>query len=243
MAKRSFQIETDDDTHLDNGNVVAFSRTLIEKTYNKLRTDIVEGKLSPNEKLRIEHLKTDYQVGAGTLREATSRLISDGLVVAEGQRGFRVSPIAIKDLEDITQLRIQLEIPALRRVIQNSNATWRDALTRAFKELDALGNPSQTKDRKQWESLNARFHTVLIESQASAWTLRFLDTLSRHGERYRRLSIGLQTPGRDVQAEHRDIYESAMDKDDLRAALALEAHISTTTRLIRQATSQGIKVF
>lgn len=243
MAKKSFQIDTEEDVAQDSSNVVAFSRTLIEKTYNKLRTDIVEGKLSPNEKLRIEHLKNNYQVGAGTLREATSRLISDGLVVAEGQRGFRVSPMAIKDLEDITTLRIQLEIPALRRAIQNSDQTWRDTLTAVFEELDALGNPGHVSDRKQWEQLNARFHTVMIEEHASPWTLRFLDMLSRHGERYRRLSTGLQSPGRDVQAEHRDIYLSAMDKNDVRASLALEAHISMTANLIKQAASKGINIF
>ena len=96
MAKRSF-IQTlgllDSDA-FDSGA----SRTLTEQTYNDLRTDIVEGRLLPGSKLRIEHLRQRYQVGAGTLREALTRLVSDALVTAEGQRGFRVSPIAMDDL-------------------------------------------------------------------------------------------------------------------------------------------------
>ncbi len=247
MAKRSFVAENDPEHHGDpsagHGNVVDLSRTLIERTYNQLRLDIVEGRLQPDEKLRVEHLKNRYEVGAGTLREAMSRLISDSLIMAEGQRGFRVSPMAIEDLEDITRTRIQLEIEAIRQSIQRGDTAWRTKLTEVHDELDALGNPGDTVDRKQWEHLNARFHAVLIESHASAWTLRFLDMLSRHGERYRRLAISLKLPGRDVQAEHRDIYQSAISGNDVRAALALEAHIRATTDALRQAMAKGVKVF
>lgn len=247
MAKRSFVADNDlehtSDPSAAFGNVVDFSRTLIERTYNQLRLDIVEGRLQPEEKLRVEHLKNRYEVGAGTLREAMSRLISDSLIVAEGQRGFRVAPIAIEDLQDITRTRIQLEIEALRQSIQRGDDNWRFKLTEVHDELDALGNPSDAVDRKQWEYLNGRFHAVLIESHASAWTLRFLDMLSRHGERYRRLAISLNLPGRDVQAEHRDIYRSAVSGNDVRAALALEAHIRATTDALRDAMANGMKVF
>lgn len=245
MAKRSFISDNDPELLQDvgMGNVVDISRTLIERTYNQLRLDIIEGRLIPNAKLRVEHLKSRYAVGAGTLREAMSRLISDSLILAEGQRGFRVAPIAIEDLEDITRTRIQLEIEALRQSIQRGGPAWRIKLTQAHDELDALGNPGDNVDRKHWEYLNARFHAVLIESHASAWTLRFLDMLSRHGERYRRLAISLKLPGRDVQAEHRDIYASAVSGNDVRAALALEAHIRATTDALRHAMAKGVDVF
>ena len=55
------------------------SRTLIEQVYVQLRDDIVEGSLLPGAKLRIEHLRQRYGVGAGTLREAITRLVSDAL--------------------------------------------------------------------------------------------------------------------------------------------------------------------
>lgn len=90
----------------------AGSRTLIERAYEQLRDDIIEGRLAPDEKLRVERLKAHYQVGAGTLREAITQLVSDALVVAEGQRGFRVAPIALEDMEDLTRLRLHIEIDA-----------------------------------------------------------------------------------------------------------------------------------
>src|SRR5574337_1138125 len=90
-------------------------KTLVEASYLRLRRDIIEGVRQPGEKLRVEHLKDEYQVGAGTLREALQLLITDALVVAQGQRGFRVAPISLADFEDITRTRVLLETEALRQ--------------------------------------------------------------------------------------------------------------------------------
>ena len=217
------------------------ARTLIERAYAQLRHDIVEGALAPGEKLRVEHLKAHYAVGAGTLREAITRLVSDALVVAEGQRGFRVAEMTVSDLQDLTELRVHIEIDALRRSIRDGDAAWRERLSRAFEELSAAEQPIRPENRQRWEMLNTSFHEELISGHESAWTLRVLRILARHGERYRRLSIASPEIHRDVHAEHRELYELAMDRKEARAALALEAHIrNTPEQLIRAIGVDGV---
>ncbi len=218
------------------------SRTLIERAYARLRDDIIEGRLAPGEKLRVEHLKARYEVSAGTLREAITRLVSGALVVAQGQRGFRVAPITIEDLEDLTRLRLHIEIEALRQAIRHGDDAWRSQLRLAYEELSAFEQPVRPEQRRQWEMLNARFHEALISASDSPWTQRVLSLLSRHGERYRRYTIGLIESGRDVHAEHREIYEMAMAGMEARAALALEAHIRATPDLLLRALREGQKV-
>jgi len=247
MAKRPFATVladtppapgTPDDDALQDG-----SRTLIERAYSQLRDDIVAGHLPPGEKLRVEHLKQHYGVGAGTLREAITRLVSDALVVTEGQRGFRVAPIAIEDLEDLTRLRVHIEIDALRQSIRASNAAWRARLRETYDRLSAIEQPIQPQHLRRWEALNTQFHEDLVQGHASPWTLKLLKVLARHGERYRRYSMALPDSGRNVHAEHREIFESAMAGKELRAALALEAHISATLELIKAALRSGVDVF
>ena len=218
------------------------SRTLIERAYEQLRADIVEGRLAPDEKLRVEHLKDRYGVGAGTLREAITRLVSDALVVAEGQRGFRVAPITIDDLEDLTRLRVHIEIDALRLSIRRGDALWRARLQAVYDEMSALEQPIQPASARRWEVLNARFHETLVSGCESPWTLKVLRQLSQQGERYRRYAIGLTDSGRDVHAEHREIFELAMSGQEARAALALEAHIRATPDLLRRCHSAGMVV-
>ena len=242
MAKRSFLtlVGSDDAATSENGE--AGSRTLIERAYGQLRDDIIEGRLAPGEKLRVEHLKAHYQVGAGTLREAITRLVSDALVVAEGQRGFRVAPIALEDMEDLTRLRLHIEIDAFRLSIRHGDAAWRARLQQAFDELSAVEQPVRAEHRVRWEQLNSRFHEALIAAHASPWTTKVLRLLTRHGERYRRYAIGLTDSGRNVHAEHQEIFELAMAGLEARAALALEAHIRATPDLLLRAQREGLKV-
>lgn len=217
------------------------ARTLIERAYARLRDDIVEGRLAPGEKLRVEHLKDRYGVGAGTLREAITRLVSDALVIAEGQRGFRVAPITVDDLQDLTQLRLHLEIDALRRSIRQGDDTWRATLRNAYERLSAFEQPIHPQHRRRWELLNTRFHEALIAANDSPWTHKVLRLLARHGERYRRYAMTLPGSRRDVHAEHTQIYEAAMAGEELRAALALEAHIRATPDLLVRAHLSGVE--
>ncbi len=217
-------------------------RTLIERTYGLLREDILTGRLAPGEKLLVEHLKDRYDVGAGTLREALSRLVSDAMVSAEGQRGFTVAHITIEELVDITNLRVSVETEALRASIRQADTNWRNQLRNAYDTLSALEQPLISANAKQWEVANAKFHEALLSGCGSPWTLRVIRQLTQHCERYRRFAIGLQS-GRDVHAEHAFIFESAMAGQDARAALALESHIRATPELIIQTIENGTDVF
>jgi hypothetical protein len=75
-------------------------KTLVEGAYLALRRDIINGVHPPSTKLRVEHLKDRYNVGAGTLREALALLVADSLVFTQGQKGFTVSPMSLADFGD-----------------------------------------------------------------------------------------------------------------------------------------------
>lgn len=240
MAKRAFLalVAAGDDAGVSDDDALA-SRTLIEQAYTQLRDDIIDGRLRPGERLRVEHLKDHYRVGAGTLREAITRLASDALVVAQGQRGFRVAPVNVQDLEDLTALRLHIEIEALRRSIRHGDTAWRDQVSQSFDALSRLPQPIGATGRKPYEQLNQRFHEALIGACGSAWTIRVLRLLWRHGERYRRYTMGLAGSERDVHEEHRQICEFALAGQEARAALALEAHIRLTPELLIAAWRAG----
>lgn len=236
MAKKSFINLVEADPAL------AGYRTLIERTYGQLREDILNGALAPGEKLLVEHLKLRYEVGAGTVREALSRLVSEAMVVAEGQRGFTVAPISLEDLSDVTNVRVAVETDALRSSIRNGDDFWRNRLRIAYDKLSALEQPLEDGNVRRWEQANAEFHEALLSACGSPWTLRVVRQLTQHAERYRRYAIGLHT-GRDVHAEHAQIFEAAIDGQDARAALALEAHIRATPELLIRTIRDGRNLF
>lgn len=165
--------------------------TLIESAYRRLHEDIVGGRLAPGEKLRVEHLKTVYQVSSGTLREALTRLVADSLVVFHGQRGFRVTAMSLDDLKDLTRLRVILETAAIRESITSGGALWEAQLRSAFNRLALVEQGKQPElmhDFDTWESCNRQFHEALVGACQSPWLLRLRRLLYGQAERYRRLS-------------------------------------------------------
>lgn len=210
--------------------------TLTEVTYLQLRRDIIEGKLQPGEKLRVEHLKERYNAGASTLREALSLLLSDALVVSEGQRGFHVAPMSVSDLEDITRTRILVEGEALRQSILAGDDEWEAHLVAAFHRLtkseEKLGAREQNELR-DWEMRNRDFHEALIAGCDSRWLRYLIGLLYRQSERYRHLVISLHTLPRDVHAEHKAIFDAALARDLDAAQAAIAMHIRLTFEAIR----------
>ena len=110
-------------------------RSLTSLAYERLRDDILRGRLAPSERLRIQALSERYQIGATAIREALSRLTTDGLVDAEDQRGFTVAPVSREELLDLTQTRIEIEQTALRMAVANGDVEWESHLLSSFHRL------------------------------------------------------------------------------------------------------------
>ena len=215
-------------------------KTLVEGAYQRLRRDIIEGVHLPGEKLRVEHLKDQYDVGAGTLREALLLLVTDALVVAQGQRGFRVAPISIEDFEDITRTRVLLETEALRQSITLGGEDWEAGVVAAFHRLSRAeqklgsGNDYLQGAAEDWEKRNRAFHDALISASPSRWIRHFQNILYQQSERYRRISLFRKPIPRDVHAEHQALFEAAMERAADRAATILTEHITRTLESIRR---------
>ena len=83
---------------IDDVQMVLQPSTVGESAYQRIRSDIVFGRLLPGKKLKLDRLKADYGASVSTLRETLNRLHSERLVVDEGQKGFEVAPVSIANL-------------------------------------------------------------------------------------------------------------------------------------------------
>lgn len=203
-------------------------KTLTDYVYGQLRADIISGKLAPKSKLKIEHLRTEYRVGATPLREALSRLSSDGFVITEGQRGFRVSPISPEDLEDVTELRVTLELKALRNSLQHGKDDWESRVVATYYQLSKIEELDLFANLEVWEQRNHDFHWALISACTSKWLLHFYHILYDQHKRYRNISLVANLGQRDVRREHQRIYDAALARDVDTACREVEAHIRQT---------------
>jgi GntR family carbon starvation induced transcriptional regulator len=202
----------------------------------RLRTDIVSCELAPGQRLKFEELRARYDVGIGSLRETLMQLEADGLVIAESNRGFCVAPVTIADLEDVTELRVDIEKKALTQSIEHGNDAWEAEIVTALHMLAKL-EPDVAHDRSHnrelWEERHRRFHDALVAACRSPWLLRFRQVLFIQSQRYRALSmLQSQKPGR--VGDHRALMELTVARDVAGATAAMEAHIRRTAENVRE---------
>jgi DNA-binding GntR family transcriptional regulator len=214
------------------------SASITHSVYERIRADLLACRLAPGAKLPINDLCAHLSVSPSAVREALSRLVSEGLVVAEPQRGFRASPISASDLKALTEARVDIEGSCLKRAIELHDLGWEEQLCAALHRLSRTpyreaGDPQRLSD--QWVAAHTAFHKALVAGCDNPWRLRMREMLYSQSERYRRLSVPLGNPGRDTHKEHVEIVEAALARDEDRAVALLASHLKTTTRILLEA--------
>ena len=209
--------------------------TRASAVYEQLRTDITQGLLPPGSKLRVEAMGTRYGVGASPLREALSRLSAEGLVARSDQRGFSVAPLQWDELPILARNRVQLESLALRESIERRDAAWEHELVLLVHRLSRTPRSLSAEvfsPNPSWEELHREFHRTLLSRCPSRWLRGFCESLADEAYRFRQVAAGLSFSSRDAHAEHRAIFEAAIDGRADDAARLLEAHYLRTSALV-----------
>lgn len=203
--------------------------TLVATTYSRIRSDVLFGHLLPGQKLKLAQLKSMYGVGVNTLRETLSRLSADGLVVAEGQKGFRVAPVSLHDLQEVAELRQLHECYGLRRSIELGDIEWESQVTAAYYRLAKIERQmidGETEDVQTWKRYDRDFHVALIAGSGSKALLRIHAAIFDQYLRYQLLALQTRPfRGEAAAQEHAEIHDAALARDAERATTVLAQHI------------------
>jgi DNA-binding GntR family transcriptional regulator len=211
-------------------------RTLAEAVYRRLRNDILWGKLRPGTALKSDELRKNYSIGISPLREALSRLTSERLVTASGQRGFRVAPLTSEDVRDTMETRIVIEREALTRSIEVGDITWEKDIVASFHALSRIPIPeSQGIHAETWAKHHRDFHMALLAACGSRWQSELAALLFDQADRHRSVSVlivTLERVQRDANKEHKEMMEAALARDASSAVKLLDLHYRTTAELL-----------
>ena len=213
--------------------------TLALQLEDALRADILSGDLRPGQRLRAAEIAPRYGVSATPLREALQRLAVEGLVVLDARVGVTVAPISRDDLRDVYETRIVLESEALRRSIANGDEAWLAGVEAAVEELRRI-TPTDISSAaapgvaRAWSIAHRQFDIQLYGACGSPYLLRFIDTLSRRCERYRRAAGQLPDAFHKWMNEHEAICQQARARSAEGAVAILEKHLRETREMVER---------
>ena len=211
--------------------VTDIAETVGERTYRRLRSDIIFGRLQPGQRLRLERLSAQYETSIATLRELLNRLLVEGLIVAEGQRGFEVTPVSADRWHEIAQMRELLECHALRQSIDNGDVEWEGRVVAAHHKLAHIENRLRAWPKIEpthlgvWCEAEWEFHETLISACGSgAMHEMHRKVYDRH--RQHNLALSSNYSFRDENIiEHKAILDAAMARDPDLCSGNIEIHL------------------
>ena len=200
--------------------------TVGEKTYRRIRADIVFGRLPPGERLTLDRMRDAYEVSVSTLREMLNRLSSEGLIVAEGSRGFHVTPISAANLREVAAMRCLLESHALRLSFEAGDMDWEGGVVAAHHKLASMERRMAAGERSKaetWKHYDREFHRALI---AACGSDVLLETHAQIYDRYLRYQMVAAVYRGEVAAvEHRRLLDAALKRDWKTAQATLDKHV------------------
>lgn len=200
---------------------------------NRIKADILQGTLRPGTWLRLEDLRTEFDVSWSPLRESLSALVAEGLVVSDGSRGYHVAPISRHELSDVLDMRLLLEPKALRRAIELGDDVWERELVATHHQLRKLESQRWLPDQLgDWEHWHRQFHTALIQACASPLLMQYCLNLYDISDRYRRLFLSLHPRDRDINGEHQAIVTAALNRNADEASQLMQTHVRRTLETI-----------
>jgi DNA-binding GntR family transcriptional regulator len=214
---------------------VSGADTLSERAAILVERDIISGVHAPGARLGIVDLVRRYDIGATPLREGLSRLVSRGLIVGIGQRGFRVADTSREDLLDITRMRTVVELEALRLAILHGDDAWEAGILGALHQMRRHIERTGTDFRvgaPDFDRLHKTFHTSLLAACASRRLLAAHSDLYDQASRYRQVMMRRLESGKKFVANHQDLAERVLARDVVRAQATLEAHLRSTLEIV-----------
>ncbi len=211
--------------------------TFAIELYKRLREDIINAVHQPGKKLLLREICTRYATGLSPVREALSRLSSEGLVDQSAQRGFTVASFSIGDLEELIRTRRWIDELGLRESIRRGGVAWEENVVLAYYRLSRTPRYTETDSvirNPGWYEAHKKFHIALVDACGSESLKRFSLTLFDAMERYRAVS---RTPGvlrSGHLDEHRAIMEATVARDTELAIRLVGEHFERTGQLVLQ---------
>jgi DNA-binding GntR family transcriptional regulator len=211
--------------------------SLGDRVYEMLREYLRSGQVKWGEPLREAALAARLGVSRTPVREALSRLASEGLVEAHG-RSFAVPTLTEEDLEDIYDLRVLLETEAVRQAAgRGDRAEGVDEVKRALAQAQAA---HERRDAEGFIAANFRFRAAWLSMVRNRRLVRTVQLYADHVRALAFLTLGDFERQKIVLRGMSDILAALERRDEKEAAEAMRRYLGISRAAMLQAAERRV---
>ena len=205
--------------------------TATDKTFIRLRDEIVEGTIPAGTKLSELELSTKYEVSRAVIRESLNRLETCYLVERKANVGARVVTLSAEGLVELYQVRESLEGMAARLAARNMSKFEVAQLNSLL-----LSHFNEVKDSETYyqEAGDVDFHYRIILGSKNQHLINMLVNGLYHLIRMYRVQLGMAGPRVSTAfEEHKHIVQAINNRDEELAEMLMRRHIQYSMNNIK----------
>ncbi|MEV8095369.1 GntR family transcriptional regulator [Kitasatospora sp. NPDC085879] len=161
--------------------LISVQERLRDQVAHALRAALISGELRPGVVYSAPALAADFGVSATPVREAMLDLAREGLVEAVRNKGFRVTELSERDLDEFTEIRALIEVPTVGRVTRTATREQLEALR---PEAEAIVAAARAHDLIAYLEADRRFHLGLLGLAGNARLVETVGDLRKRSRLY-----------------------------------------------------------
>ena len=204
-------------------------RPLREIVYEELRNLILTGKIKPGTRMMEIELAEDMGVSRTPIREAIRKLEKEGLVVIEPRKGAYASEVSVKDMEDILEVRANLEGLAAYLAAERITEAEKKALEEVKIKFREAVNEGNMADMISYDT---RFHHMIVEASRNNHLIHMVEQLQELVLRFRYIYYKDFKRAEDMIPEHKQIFEEIASGNGANARFEAFNHIDKLKDMI-----------
>lgn len=194
--------------------------------YSIFREAVLDGSLAPGARLDLPALERQLGVSRSPLKDALRRLEQDGLIQILPQRGTFVASPSDAELREAFEVRLALELHAIRLFLAAASDDQLMALADMVKRLQAMLDSGEAIEQYQkYVDLDHQFHETLVRAAGNERLLKAHERENVHFQmariRYGHAEEGLE----QVQEEHERFITALLARDEAEAEQSLISHL------------------
>ncbi|MFF4959970.1 GntR family transcriptional regulator [Streptomyces sp. NPDC001222] len=193
-----------------------------ERVADALRAALVTGELRPGEVYSAPTLAARFGVSATPVREAMLDLAKEGLVDTVPNKGFRVTAVSEKQLDEYTHIRSLIEIPTTVELARSADRVSLEALRPAAREIVSA---AAAGDLIAYVEADTRFHLGLLALAGNGHLVEVVGDLRKRSRLYG--LTALVEAGRLLASaqEHLELLDALLDGDGEAVRKVMTRHL------------------
>lgn len=196
-----------------------------------IRGGIITGDIEPGEIYSAPALAKQLGVSATPVREAMLDLAAEGLVESIPNRGFRVVPLLESDLDEISELRVMVEVPATAALASRRDVLDGPTLDALRAKADEIERLAGLGDLAPFIDADRQFHLELLALYGNRRLVEFVERLRNSTRRYGLRRITGDRLAANAQEHHR-ILDALAAGDEAEVRRLMENHIRSNRSVL-----------